>query len=74
MNDFLEIDEKSKTVKSLNLDDFSIEDLDKYIIELDNEMVKVRKEIVKKNVSRTRFKQIYNHFSNCRFSTTTFSY
>ena len=48
MNDFLEIDEKSKTVKSLNLDDFSIEDLDKYIIELDNEMVKVRKEIVKK--------------------------
>tara|TARA_Y100000817_G_C16521152_1_gene395679 strand:+ start:271 stop:453 length:183 start_codon:yes stop_codon:yes gene_type:complete len=49
MNDFLEIDEKNKTVKSLNLDDFSIEDLDKYIIELDNEMVKVRKEIVKKN-------------------------
>ena len=49
MNDFLEIDEKNKTVKSLNLDDFSIEDLDKYIIELDNEIVNVRKEIVKKN-------------------------
>ena len=49
MNDFLEIDEKSKTLKSLNLDDFSIEDLDKYIIELDNEIVKVRKEIIKKN-------------------------
>ena len=27
MDDFLEIDEKKKTINSLNLDDFSIEDL-----------------------------------------------
>ena len=27
MDDFLEIDEKKKTIKSLNLDDFSVEEL-----------------------------------------------
>ena len=29
MTDFFEIDEKNKTIKSLNLDDLSIEDLKK---------------------------------------------
>ena len=49
MTDFLEIDEKKKTVKSLILDDFSVEDLDKYIIELKNEIKKAEEEIIKKN-------------------------
>ena len=49
MTDFLEIDEKKKTVKSLILDDFSVEDLDKYIVELKNEIKKAEEEIIKKN-------------------------
>ena len=49
MTDFLEIDEKKKTVKSLIVDDFSVEDLDKYIVELKNEIKKAEEEIIKKN-------------------------
>ena len=49
MDDFLEIDEKKKTIDSLNLDDFSVEDLDKYILELNNEILRVKEEINKKN-------------------------
>ncbi len=49
MTDFLEIDEKKKTVKSLILDDFSVEDLDKYIFELKNEIKRAEEEIIKKN-------------------------
>ena len=50
MDDFLEIDEKKKTINSLNLDDFSVEDLDKYILELNNEILRVNEEINKKNI------------------------
>ena len=49
MDDFLEIDEKKKTINLLNLDDFSVEDLDKYISELNKEILRVREEINKKN-------------------------
>ena len=49
MDDFLEIDEKKKTINSLNLDDFSVEDLDKYILELNTEILRVKEEINKKN-------------------------
>ncbi len=48
MTDFLEIDEKQKTVKILNLDDFSVEDLEKYIFELQTEILRVEDEIKKK--------------------------
>ena len=48
MNEFLEYDENKKTIKSLNLDDFSIEDLEKYISELRDEIERVNIEIVKK--------------------------
>ena len=48
MNEFLEHDENKKSIKSLNLDDFSIEDLDKYISELKDEIDRVSKEKVKK--------------------------
>ena len=41
MTDFFEIDEKQKTVKILNLDDFSIEDLKNYISELQTEIIRV---------------------------------
>ena len=48
MTDFFEIDEKQKTVKLLNLDDFSIEDLQNYISELHTEIQRVKDEIMKK--------------------------
>ena len=49
MNDFLEFEEANKTIKVLNLDDFSIEDLNKYIEELKNEINRVSLEIEKKS-------------------------
>ena len=48
MTDFFEIDEKQKTVKLLNLDDFSIEHLHNYITELETEIIRVKDEIKKK--------------------------
>ena len=48
MTDFFEVDEKEKTVKILNLDDFSVEDLQNYISELQTEILRVQDEIKKK--------------------------
>ena len=48
MTDFFEVDEKQKTVKILNLDDFSVEDLQNYISELQIEIHRVQDEIKKK--------------------------
>ena len=48
MNEFLEYDENKKSIKSLNLDDFSIEDLDKYTSELKDEIDRVNMEKIKK--------------------------
>ena len=48
MNEFLEYEENKKSIKSLNLDDFSIEDLDKYKSELKDEIDRVNMEKVKK--------------------------
>jgi uncharacterized small protein (DUF1192 family) len=45
MTDFLEINEKEKTIKSLNLEDLSIDNLKKYIFELNEEIKRVQKEI-----------------------------
>ena len=53
MDDFLEIDEKKKTINLLNLDDFSIEDLEKYILELEKEIVRTNEEINKKAIQDT---------------------
>ena len=48
MIDFFEVDEKQKTVRILNLDDFSVEDLQNYIFELQTEILRVQDEIKKK--------------------------
>ena len=48
MNEFLEYEESKKSIKSLNLDDFSIQDLDKYTSELKDEINRVNMEKVKK--------------------------
>ena len=48
MNEFLEYEESKQSIKSLNLDDFSIEDLDKYTLELEDEINRVNLEKIKK--------------------------
>ena len=48
MNEFLEYDESKKSFKSLNLDDFSVVDLDNYTSELKNEIDRVNMEKIKK--------------------------
>ena len=45
MTDFLEINEKEKTIKSRNLEDLSIDNLKKYIFELQEEIKRAQKEI-----------------------------
>ena len=51
MTDFLEINEKEKTIKSLNLEDLSIDNLKQYIFELKEEIKRVEEEIVLKESS-----------------------
>mgnify|MGYP001294214985 CR=1 FL=1 len=48
MDDFLEFDRETKALKSINLDDFSVEDLKEYINELNIELARVKKETEKK--------------------------
>ena len=43
----LKFDVAKKTIKELNSDDFSAEDLNSYIFELNNDLIKVNKEIEK---------------------------
>ena len=48
MTDFLEINDKEKTIKRLNLEDLSIDNLKEYILELQEEIKRVKGEIVVK--------------------------
>ena len=59
MTDFFEIDEKQKTVKILNLDDFSIEDLKNYISELQTEIIRVKDEIKKKEILKLNAEKFF---------------
>ena len=51
MTDFLEFEENKKTIKKLNLEDLSIENLKEYILELEEEIIRVKAEIELKNNS-----------------------
>jgi len=51
MTDFLEFEENKKTIKKLNLEDLSIENLKEYILELEEEIIRVKGEIELKNNS-----------------------
>lgn len=51
MTDFLEFEENKKTIKKLNLEDLSIENLKEYILELEKEIMRVKGEIQLKNNS-----------------------
>ena len=48
MNNFIECDEKIKVLKIINLDDFSIEDLEEYIKNLRSEINRSEDEIKKR--------------------------
>ena len=56
MNDFLEFDDEKK---SINLDDFSVEDLRKYIKELEDEKKRTELEIKKKNNLQEEAKKFF---------------
>ena len=59
MTDFFEVDEKQKTVKILNLDDFSVEDLQNYISELQTEILRVQDEIKKKETLKLNAEKFF---------------
>ena len=52
MDDYLEIEKDTKTLKSINLDDFSIEDLKDYIEQLKKEIERVKNELEIKKKSQ----------------------
>ena len=59
MNDFLEFDDEKKSVQSINLDDFSVEDLRKYIKELEDEKKRTELEMKKKNSLQEEAKKFF---------------
>ena len=61
MSNFFEVDEKHKTIKILNLDEFSIEDLNNYIEELNKEILRVKSELQNNNNVR---KEAEDFFKN----------
>ena len=62
MTDFLEFEENKKTIKKLNLEDLSIENLKEYILELEEEIIRVKGEIELKNNSIVRQKNTLNNY------------
>ena len=48
MSNFIEFDENTKALKSINLEDFSVEDLEDYILNLVNEQERAKEEIKKR--------------------------
>ncbi len=59
MKDFFEIDENQKTVKILDLEDFSVEDLELYIEELTTEIERVKVEHKKKSDLKLEAEKIF---------------
>ena len=48
MSNFIEFDENTKAIKSISLEDFSVEDLEEYILNLVNEQERAKVEIKKR--------------------------
>ena len=48
MSNFIEFDENTKVIKSISLEDFSVEDLEEYILNLINEQERAKEEIKKR--------------------------
>ena len=48
MSNFIDFDENTKAIKSISLEDFSVEDLEEYILNLVNEQERAKEEIKKR--------------------------
>lgn len=59
MDDYLEFEKETKALKSLNLDDFSIDDLKNYIVQLTNEINRVNIEVEKKIKSQNNAEKFF---------------
>ena len=59
MTNFIEFDEKTKVLKSINLDDFSIEDLEDYIESLSSEINRAKKEIQKREKTKKEAQKFF---------------
>ena len=59
MDDYLEFEKDTKTLKSINLDDFSVEDLKEYIEQLKNEILRVEGELEKKLKSQIEAEKFF---------------
>jgi len=59
MEDFIEFEKEKKSVKSINLDDFSIEDLKIYITELEVEIKRTELEVKKKKKLQEEAQKIF---------------
>ena len=59
MDDYLEFEKDTKLLKSINLDDFSIEDLREYIEQLKREIVRVKSELDKKQKPQIEAKKYF---------------
>jgi len=59
MSDFFEIDEKKKAIKKLNLEDLSLENLKEYILELEEEIMRVKAEIDLKKSSMSEAEKYF---------------
>ena len=60
MDDYLEFEKESKTIKPINLDSFSISELREYLIQLDNEILRVKGEIDKKSKTKSQAEDYFN--------------
>ena len=57
--DYLEFDKESKNLKSINLDDFSVEELRQYIAQLKTEIDRVNIEVDKKMKLQTEAEMLF---------------
>ena len=55
----MEFDEETKIIKSINLDDFSIEDLEEYIESLNSEIRRSENEIRKRLITKEEAQKFF---------------
>ena len=59
MDDFLEFEADKKTIRTISLEEFSVEDLHQYIKELKKEIERTEKELIKKNQIQEEAKKYF---------------
>ena len=59
MDDFLEFEADKKTIRTISLEEFSVEDLHQYIKELKKEIERTEKELIKKNQIQQEVKKYF---------------